>query len=334
MNTFPCAQCQNPIDWPPDLAGQYVPCPFCGFHVPVPADPSTAFNIVTAPAPARWTGLPEAPTNPALLAELPDPLPADIAALGAPLAVFRYRGGVSWASLVLGGVVLAAGMNLSLGLLIAYLDAGGSTVYELLLLLGPALAFTILGADIVSRALRMTTLKVLIFTDGFARVCWPRHHVCRWNQVRRVGQFAFHRPLFAKSCGFIVERDGGRGFRFDLRLERLDELVQLILRYTTPHLLQRALADHAAGRTLDYNAFRVRTDGVARGWHCLEWDRIRVAQRLKRRIWVWQWDQEKPWAQVDVDQVSHPDVFVRLVNTILAERRDGQQSSGSATPPS
>lgn len=205
----------------------------------------------------------QVPADPALLRELPAPLPDEIAALGPPLAIFRHerRWWLPWTA----------------------------------------------------------TAKVVICSAGFVRMRSRRLDVCPWNQVRWAEQRG---TCVRGSRVYVVECDDGRVFHFDDRLDRIDVLGRIILRQPTPHLLKRALADHAAGRTIDFGMFQVSPAGVARGRDCLPWNRVRVAQRLKHRVWVWQWDQDKPWAQVDADAVAHPEVFVGLVNGIIVGQRD------------
>jgi hypothetical protein len=288
--------------------------------VPVPGGAPSEFTAdFDAPPTDAFVDLSEGQADPALLAELPDPLPADIAALGTPLVVFRYRGGVSPIRLFLGGLVLAGGMNLSLGLAFAYFSATTRRSDDLVFILSFAGPLVFLGGCYIARVLGIITLRVFIFSGGFIRRSCFRQRVCHWSQVRWAQRLWV--PL-SWQWVYRVEQDNGRFYYFDNRLDRLDELGRIILRQTTSHLLQRALADHDAGRPVHFNEFKVSQTGVSRGRDGLPWQRIRVAQRLKTRVWVWQWDREKPWVQVDADELAHPDVFVGLVNTVLAERRD------------
>jgi hypothetical protein len=320
MSTFPCPQCQNPIDPPPGAAGVYVLCPHCAFHVPVPSGTPSEFTAdFAAPPTDAFVEIPADQPDPALLAELPDPLPADIAALGPPLAVFRYRGGISRHRLILGGLMLAIGLNSGIYQLISYFGGARWMFHGIIPFHVAAVFWGVCGALLVERELLLLTRKVFVFPGGFVHYRWPHFDACPWNQVRRAGRY---QTWPWRKWGYIVERDGGRVFQLDDRLDRLDELGRIILLQTTTHLLKRALADHDAGRPVHFNGFKVSQTGVSRGRDCLAWQRIRVAQRLKTRVWVWQWDQEKPWAQVDADELAHADVFVGLVNTVLAERRD------------
>lgn len=262
MPVFPCPQCQNPLDPPPGLGGLYIACPCCGFHVPVPDGPFSDFALSpTALPPEPRVAVPNL-TDPALLRELPDPLPAEVAALGPPVAVFQ----------------------------------------------APRPWWQPWSGD----------AHLIVCAAGFV-VQRQQFEVYRWDQVRWAEQRA---TRLTSARYFSIHCDNGRRFDFDDRWDRVEVLGPILLHQTTTAVLRRAFADHDAGRALDFGVFQIDAAGVRRGKERLPWNRARVVQHSKERVWVWQWDQEKPWAQVAAGEIAHPTVFVALVNGIIAGLQD------------
>jgi hypothetical protein len=111
---------------------------------------------------------------------------------------------------------LAIGLNSGIYQLISYFGGARWMFHGIIPFHVAAVFWGVCGALLVERELLLLTRKVFVFPGGFVHYRWPHFDACPWNQVRRAGRY---QTWPWRKWGYIVERDGGRVFQLDDRLD-------------------------------------------------------------------------------------------------------------------
>jgi hypothetical protein len=239
---------------------------------------------------------------------LPADLPLEVFDLGAPQAVYPSAGTGTAVSILVMGLVMAG-----LGAVAITAVLNGHTDHRMpeLALVAPLAAVSACFMGLRNIFWRM---DVLVCADALVRIVRGHASVFRWDDIeavyRNIDEVYRHRCR--SSC--TVRCRSGASLKFTgNRLERADQLAELIERETARRMLPEAERQLDAGGSVTFGPLTVGSAGLTKGSATLPWDEIADVQVVKGVLTARQRGRRRAWCAVGVSKVPNVAVLLGLV---------------------
>jgi hypothetical protein len=258
--------------------------------------------------------------------EPPAPEPAEaLEGLGHPVDEFRAGTGHYVLSFLVGVIAFVLGAVALAGLIaLLFMGPPGKRGFGLGLvkLATLALVFMLGGMSILYRAVSARGLRVLVFSEGLARLQGGKVETLRWEDVNAVKRVA--RPA-GQGEGFslrlpvelVLEDRHGRALVFNESVARLRELRRLAEQHTLPHMLPPAREALDSGATIGFGAVSAGPEGLhladrAGASDTLAWDAYQDAEAGGGFLTVRSAGARKPFCRLPLADVPNAHVLLAL----------------------
>ena len=223
---------------------------------------------------------------------------------------------ISWLIMLLGGLVIAAGL---ISVFRSVINGGGGGAWIALVFL------LVVGGGMAYFGYRRSRRRAQVFDQGLVYSSSGTTQTWRWEEIAFVWQKIIRVSVNFIPAGtryvYTIQHRNGQKIILDDGLRGIKYLGETIQQETFTRLMPLAVAAYNNGETLHFGKLTVNQQGIGNGKETVPWNQIKGVQVNQGYVAVKREGKWLRWANVPVAGVPNFFVFMALVDQIMGVRR-------------